>query len=411
MLISVRRLIVAAICLGLLTSAFASAQDLTEAEAVRRFELENARLRAIAAQTREVRAETRSWSLLSNPEATFSREDAAGTRDTFFYVGQSVPLSGRLGFLRRAGASAARAAEAGGRFESFALLSELKAAFYGLLLAQERTALIDAWLVPFKDIVRVLREREAAQDVSRFDRLRAERELADAEAEAASVRVDVIRARAKLASFFGPGGPVTPLAVQGSFSAAGVLPPLEAVTAQSLAVRGDLLAAGLVAERFDYEAKAAGRRIIPEPVLAAGFKRTEIPGLSDSGLLLTLSLSLPLFNSGKAESAKAKAAAERSREEMAAVRRDIETEVAAAHETVRLRRRLAEDYVRELGEKGGELSRIGRLAYDEGERGILELLDSNRLALASRLQAVGLAWAAKQAEIDLNRIVGEEVVK
>ena len=41
---------------------------------------------------------------------------------------------------------------------------------------------------------------------------------------------------------------------------------------------------------------------------------------------------------------------------------------------------------------------------------ILELLDAYRVAVFSRLQALELSLAARQAEIELNRAVGEEVL-
>jgi cobalt-zinc-cadmium efflux system outer membrane protein len=383
---------------------------MTESEAIRRFEQENARLQALSAQVREVRAETRTWSLPPNPGVTYTREDAAGNRDDFLLVEQSLPWSGRLSYLRRAGDSAARAAEAEAGWGVLRLRSDLRTAFYGLLLAQEKAALIGSWVDQFKEVVRVLKEREAEKEVSAFDRLRAERELADAESERISARVLLVQAQTGLASFWAPGAASAPLVVKGEFAAGAALPALEELTARSLSVRGDALSVRYRTERFEYERRAARRLLIPEPVLSAGFKRTEIPGLSDTGFVLSMTLPLPLFNRGRADADRARASADLSRAEAAAIRRQIETDVGAAYETLLLRRRVAAEYARALGEAGTELSRIGRLAYDEGERGILELLDAYRVALSSRLQALALAWAAKQAEIDLNRVVGEEVL-
>jgi len=75
-----------------------------------------------------------------------------------------------------------------------------------------------------------------------------------------------------------------------------------------------------------------------------------------------------------------------------------------------LRRQIAEQYAKELGQKGSQLSQIAQLAYQEGEQGILELLDAYRTSLFSRLQILEMAWSARQAEIELNRAVGEEVL-
>ena len=80
------------------------------------------------------------------------------------------------------------------------------------------------------------------------------------------------------------------------------------------------------------------------------------------------------------------------------------------HAAARIRRRTADTYVRELGEKGIELARIAQVAYREGEQGILELLDAQRVSLLSQLRVLDLSASAKQAEIELDRAAGEEVL-
>jgi cobalt-zinc-cadmium efflux system outer membrane protein len=364
----------------------------------------------LLARVRVIRAEARALSLAPNPAVTYTREDAAGARDDFLLVQQGLPLSGRLGLLKRAGTYTVAAAEAESAFELLELRSDFRTAFHELLLAQQRVALLEAWVPQLQEIVRILREREREGEGSKFDRLRAERELADAEANLASARVILAQARARLASFFAPGTDGGSLVVKGGFVTATTLPALEELLPRSLAVRGDYVASQHQLERFGSELSAAQRLRIPEPILSAGLKRTTIPGRADNGYAVSVTVPLPLFNRGQADVERARAAREQAESVIAARRQQIETEVRAAYETLRLRQRIAQEYARELGEKGAELAQIGRLAYEEGEQGILELLDAYRVALFSRLQALELAGSAKQAEIDLNRAVGEEVL-
>src|SRR3989441_546197 len=83
-------------CLSVLGASHTMAQEMTEGEAVQRFERENAQVRALAARVREVRAEFRAFSLAPNPSVTCTREDSAGTRDDFLLVHQALPVTGRL---------------------------------------------------------------------------------------------------------------------------------------------------------------------------------------------------------------------------------------------------------------------------------------------------------------------------
>jgi len=393
-------------------AAAAAAQEITQPEALQRFERENAQARALAARVQIVEAETQARNLLPNPLTTYSREDAAGSKDDFLLVQQSLPVNGRRGLLRNAGSAQTRAAESETAYELLLLRNDVRAAFHGLLLTQERAALLDAWARRLGALVGILRERQMQGEGSVYDRLRGERELADAQATLASQQVQLTRARSQLASFFAPGTDPASLVARGNLSepAPPPLPPLPELLSRALEARGDYAAVQRQIESAGFERRAASRLAIPDPLLTAGLKSSTAPGRSGNGYVLSVTVPVPLFNHGQAESNRTRAAEERARAELAARRQQIETDVRATHEAVRLRRRAAEAYAGQLGENAAELARIAELAYQEGEKGILELLDAQRVATFSGLQSLDLAWSSKQAEIDLNRSVGEEVL-
>jgi cobalt-zinc-cadmium efflux system outer membrane protein len=394
---------------ALLLPLIAASQELTEAEALLRFERENASLKGFAAQVRGIQADVRLWSRPANPSVTYSQEDAAGTRDEFLLLQQSLPINGRLGLMRKAGRATVSSVEADTAYARLQLRSDFRAAFFGLLAAQERLALLESGLQPLREIARALGEREKEGEGSTFDKLRTERELAEMEATLEAARILMVEAQARLGSFLAAGSETATLKATGTLAGAEPLPSLEDLTARALKARGDYLAEQRRVERFGYERKAAGRIIIPEPTVSAGLKRITIPGLDDKGYAVSVAVPLPLFEGGGPQRARAKAALEQSEAAAATLRRAAETDVRSAYEALRSYRRIAQDYVRSLGDHGEKLSRISRLSYEEGEQGILELLDSHRVALNSRLQALELALSAKMAEIELNRAVGEEV--
>jgi len=401
------------VAMGLLSlPLIAAPQELTEAEALLRFERENASLRGLSAQVRGIQANVRTWSRPANPSVAYSQEDAAGTRDEFLLLQQSLPINGRLGLLRKAGRAAIGAAEAETVYARVQLRSDFRAAFFGLLAAQERLALLESGVRPLREIARVFGEREKEGEGSTFDKLRAERELAEMEATLEKARILLTAARARVGAFLAPGSEIATLKARGTFAAAASapLPSLEDLTARALRTRGDYLAEQRRVERFDYERKAANRLIIPEPTVSAGLKRTTAPALSDRGFAFTVAVPLPLFDGGGPLRARAMAALNESEAAAAALRRAAETDVRSAYEALGSYRRIAREYALKLGDHGERLARISRLSYDEGEQGILELLDSHRVALNSRLQALELEWTAKLAEIELNRAVGEEVL-
>ena len=398
----------AAVCL--LGTPQLPAQELTEEAALRRFEAESPQVRALRAGVEVVRAEMRGRSLAPNPTVAFTREVAGGTKDDFFLVQQALPVTGRLGLLRRAGQAAVNATQAESNYALLQLRSDLRLAFYDLLLAQEREVVLRRGVVELEEVVRILRLREQEGEGSTFDRLRAERELADIGAELGAAEVLRAQAQSRLASFFAPGTEASSLTAKAEFSSRGPLPPLPQLVARALAARSDYKAREWQMERLRFERNAAQRKRIPEPVLTAGSKTVRALGIVSRGYVVTLTVPIPLFNRGQTEAARARADYRRVQAERDALRQRIETKVTAAHAAARIRRRTANTYVRELGEKGIELARIAQIAYQEGEQGILELLDAQRVSLLSQLRALELSASAKQAEIELDRAAGEEVL-
>jgi cobalt-zinc-cadmium efflux system outer membrane protein len=92
------------------------------------------------------------------------------------------------------------------------------------------------------------------------------------------------------------------------------------------------------------------------------------------------------------------------------LKRRIRAEVTGAADALNLRRDAIEQYRREVNQIGADLNRITRVAYQEGEIGILELLDSYRVTRQALLRLVDLQALAKDAQIELDRAVGEEVL-
>ncbi len=54
------------------------------------------------------------------------------------------------------------------------------------------------------------------------------------------------------------------------------------------------------------------------------------------------------------------------------------------------------------------MAAIATAAYEEGEYGILELLDAHRVTLGAELRLLDLSAAARRAAIELDRAIGGE---
>lgn len=77
---------------------------------------------------------------------------------------------------------------------------------------------------------------------------------------------------------------------------------------------------------------------------------------------------------------------------------------------MRIRQEALDEYRREAGEQTTELTRIAQVAYQEGELGILELLDALRTGRQARIRVGELEAAWREAQLELERFIGEEIV-
>jgi cobalt-zinc-cadmium efflux system outer membrane protein len=217
------------------------------------------------------------------------------------------------------------------------------------------------------------------------------------------------RSRARFGSFFDDSRDMGSAALEGDLSLSGALPAAEEAMTLALANRTDLRALHEEGRHQELERKAARRRRFPNPTLMAGWKRTEALDESDTGFVASLMVPLPLFDRGTFAEDYAGVVAQQVDLRKELLEREIRSEVMAALAGAQA----ARDAVEQLGaaaeQRAVELRHITQLAYDEGEKDILELLDVLRSSLRMERQLLALQHEAKLAQIELNRVMGQEV--
>ena len=401
-----RTVLVAGLC-ALVVQAV-SAQTLTEEQALARMRLEHPQIRVLDLTVRELEADTRERTLLPNPAFTYTREDTGLNVDDFLLVTQELPLRGRRGLLGEASAQAVTAAQAGAAANLLAFETRLRLAFTDLLVAQAQVALLEDGLTELTALVDVLRARESEGEGSLFDRLRAEREMADTDVDLESAEIDLLRSQVQLASYFMPGSDPTTLQAAGALTDGADIAELESLLVRALERRGDYRALTHRETRWAAERRAAQRLRFPETSITAGLKRSGSPTLRDSGYALTATVEIPLFNRGQAQVARAEAARARVNAERSVLGAQIESQVRAAHAAASRYADLTDRYRAESVEPASELVAIATAAYEEGEYGVLELLDAHRVKLGAERRLLALSAAARRAAIELNHAIGGE---
>ena len=404
-----RVLVACAVLAGALMPVGAGAQtlSLTESQALARFSIESPRVEAVRAAVDIARAEVLAAGRWPNPRLTYNRESVAGISENMFLVSQVLPITGRRGLDARAASERVDAVSSRVDGEIRRLRAELRLAFSDLWAAQTRERELARSRDRLRDLAEVLGRREAAGEAAGFDRLRADREAIDVEADRAVAATERARAQAMLVSFFpsAPEGAVEAVTTERQVQP---VPPVEDLITRAWALRPDVLALGHELEAATLAGRAAGRRAIPEPELMAGTKSSNA-GTGDIGSVVSVHVSVPLFDRAKPERAAALARAAQVRAETERLHLTLRAQIAGWRDTLVASRESANGYRAAVTANAEQIERIAQVSYEAGERGILELLDAYRICAAARVRQITLDDAVREAEIELEYASGWEI--
>src|SRR3989442_4455822 len=213
---------------------------LTESEALARLSVDSPRVRAMRAGIDIARVDVLTAARWPNPRVTYDRESVAGVTEHMAMVAQPLPITGRRGFEVNAATAMVAATSNRSDDEIRRLRADLRLAFADLVVAQAREQELTAARDRLRQLSDVLTKREAAGDAAGFDRLRAEREVLEIEADRTAAAVDLARAQGTLSSFFTDVSDPSRLTAVGASTAPAMVPALAALVEQAESVRGEI---------------------------------------------------------------------------------------------------------------------------------------------------------------------------
>jgi cobalt-zinc-cadmium efflux system outer membrane protein len=405
-----RTFLVRAALIVLVTPAIASAQTpvMTESEIISQLN-ESPRIRTARAGVDVTRADALAAGRWPNPRVTFNREAVAGIAEEMITVTQPLPLSGRRRLELSAATVRVDASLNRAEDQIRRVRADLRLAYADLWAAQEREQELGRNRDRLNELAAILGKREAAGESAGFDRLRAEREVVDIDANRSLAATERVQAQAILASFLPLSRDASsiqaarPPAVKNA-----TLPAVEDLVARAEKSRGDLIALAKEADAAAFAERAAARRLIPEPEVVAGTK-TSNAGSGDVGTIVSVHAAVPLFDRARPERAAAEARGRQARAEADVLRHTIRAQIAAWRAAVLERRTVAERYRSTSSADVDRIERIAQVSYEAGERGILELLDAYRTASSARIRQVELDRAVREAEVELEFVSGWEI--
>ena len=401
--------------LALLACGFASwvqAETLTLDQALKMAEEGHPRLQAGVAQWKAAGAATRTARAFPNPEAgalagTQTTRIPGNAAGSVYSFSLTQPLD--FGPTRSSRIEIAdRNLE--GSYAALDLvrnevLSDVRRAFFESLRRQSEMELLLESLRLVEDLRQRIQVRVGVGEAGRLELVRADAEVATARASANAARLDWTSAIARLRAATGVVHEEE-IQVQGTFESAGPLEPLPEIRQRVLEKHPSLRQARAEVARARAKIRHERSLRIPTPSLRAEIDRPPDTPTYRFGL----SLPLPLWDRRSGPIAEATAQLSQAEALLRNQEMQLHSALVGAYGRFQSAGEQLTAFEQGIVREAEEALKASELAFQLGERGILEVLDAQRVLRTVRLQFLIARYDRQLALVDINELKATALV-
>ena len=281
----------------------------------------------------------------------------------------------------------------------YAVIAEVKRAFYDVILRKQQLAQASDNLSLVEDLRRRVQMEVQVGEKGKLELTRAEAELARARSSVRSADIELANARALLKAAI--GSPSSELFdAEGTLSEAAPIPSLDLMRERVLSQHPALKQAGAqIQEAQSIVAHEQARRL-PEPALFGEYERQ--PDISFYRFGVTIPL--PLWDRRKGPIAEAQADAARAEASARQARLAIISSLERAYDQYQISKEQVESLQAGSLHEAEAAVEAAQSAYRFGERGIVEVLDAQRVLQGVRSDLLDAEYARQSAFIDLEEL-------
>ena len=365
-----------------------SAQEtLTEAAFMGAIDSEGVAVRALTEDLARAEAARRRSGTLSNPRVEFEREAPEGNPEqTTWTAAWAPPLDGRLRLTREAAETGLAAARERFAADRLRLRRDLRRAYADWVLSAERRDVLRIQQGLVHPLADQSRRRAEAGEESGISARRLLLASAEIGAELAVAEAEATRAEA-LARAWRPEIPADARPGRPSLAS----PPTEALNQP----RPELEALRLEIRQAELEGRLA-KRFVVFPELQAGWQRLEDNGREQSGPVVGLSWSVPLFDRFQAARAEALQRQKALEARLALATARASAELAAARSSYGALSQRAREQERAIADTE-KLVEGAVASFRAGESTVTDLLETLRSVREAHLREIELYAEALEA--------------
>lgn len=362
-------------------------------------------LQAARHQVDAAEAAVRSAAAFPNPEFEYLAGPArarmpgvGGVGDTHSSsLTQPLDLPGRRGARIAAAGAAFESVQAGQAAFTADLAARVRLRFYELLRrqAEHRAAREDSRLI--EDIRGRIALRVETGEAARYELIKADAEMLHAQKAVVAAGLRVEQARLNLRQLIGPALSAD-FEIEGALVAVPELPPLAELRAELARQNPELARARAETRRAERQLEFEKAQRWPNLALKAS--RDEDPELRTTRVGVVLSV--PLWDRRSGPVAEASAGLARARSELDEREFSVVQMLEVAYQQYEIAQTQAVALESGIVRRAQEALKVAEAAYRFGERGILEVLDAQRVFRAVRNELIAARYelAAAWAEIE-----------
>jgi cobalt-zinc-cadmium efflux system outer membrane protein len=333
--------------------------------------------------------------------------DFKGTGEWYFGISQSVEFPGKR-YLRGQIASK----EANVFLQEIELLKldivfQVKQAFYGLLLSQEKLTYARQNLELAQDFLKKAELKFDAGDVAKVEVLRARVEASKAANDVRAANTDVRLAKAML-NFLLARKKYAPIEVEGDLKRAPIRLDMDNLVERALSVRPEMKGINIAIEREKLSKKQAYMSYLPDFEL--GINKHRVLGEGE-WWDFTLSFPIPLFfwQPKKGEIAEAEANIRSLEKETEHLGNAITLEVEEAYMNAITANNQISLFEDEILTQAEEVYNMFLFSYQEGEIGGIELIEARRTLIEARTSYADALFNYGVALAALEKSIGQKL--
>ncbi|ADL54959.1 TolC family protein [Gallionella capsiferriformans] len=364
----------------------------------------NAELSAAGRELEAIEATIIQAQVRPNPELATSIEDTRrATRITRLQLNQPIELGGKRAARIDAAERGRDAASAELDIKRAEIHAIVVAAFYDVLVAQERLRLAQASVELAQRATSAASRRVTAGKVSPVEETRARVAEAGVRVEWTLAGSELATARKRLAGTWGNAMPRFER-VEGDLEALPSLPALADLNSR-LATSPKLLRARIEVDRRQALEEVERSRRIPNVTVSLGAMRNEQVGLDQA--IVGVSIPIPMFDRNQGNLLEALRRTDKSRDELSVTEIRLSNELAQTHERLNTARQEVRSLQRDILPGAQSAYDAATKGFELGKFSFLEVLDAQRTSFQAKSQYLRALAEAYRSAAEIERILGE----